>query len=105
MAQTKLWRQGDVMLTLIHGLPADALREKTEGDIILARGEATGHAHRITADTAELYTWQGDRLIEVKGKATALTHEEHTAITLEPGIYKVIQQLQYFPQAIQKVSD
>jgi hypothetical protein len=102
----KLYRQGDVLIEYfgdklpdgIKQLPADKNR------VVLAYGEVTGHAHALTAKTSTLYEWQGNRLLEIT-KETDLVHEEHSAITLAPGIYKIVQQREYTPEAIRNVAD
>ncbi len=95
------FRQGDVLLVQVGFLPEDASLEPTsvapiKNRIILAEGELTGHAHAVPSAAAAMYQWQGDRLLAVN-QATALTHEEHNPIALQPGIYKVVIQRQYDP--------
>ena len=56
-ASRGLIRQGDLLL-----VPMEALPEQTWGDIhggrlVLAEGEATGHAHVIEDSRAELRRW------------------------------------------------
>lgn len=101
----KLYCQGDVGLLKLDTLPNGAVRQKVRGDIVLALGEATGHRHRIPAGTANLYEWQGDQLVEVGKRGAILVHEEHSSITLEPGIYKRIIQREYRPEGIRNVTD
>lgn len=99
------YRQGDVLLIKVDALPMGATKEKnTDDSIVLAYGETTGHAHRLKAAGVFAYQWQGDRLIEVK-ETSALTHEEHSAITLVPGVYKVVHQREYTPERINRVVD
>jgi hypothetical protein len=95
---TKQVRQGDVLLVKIGELPKDAKLSEKKGDIILAYGEVTGHAHRIAEGTASLYEWQGNELVQIK-EPTYLTHEEHASIALEPGVWKKVQQVEYSPEA------
>lgn len=101
-----IYRQGDVMLIKTQELPAGAEPMKPEEPtrVILAHGEATGHAHALSSDLATMYQWEGDRLIEVKPGAV-LAHEEHTHIPILPGIYRVVQQMEYTPQSIRAVAD
>jgi hypothetical protein len=68
--------------------------------IVLAYGEVTGHAHALEeakVGKAKLWDAGAERFLQVLEK-TALTHEEHSAITLEPGVYKVTQQREYAPE-------
>jgi len=95
----KTYRQGDVLLQQIDTLPAGASPVEWDERVILAYGEVTGHAHAISTNYATMYTWEGDRLLEIKPGAR-LVHEEHATITLPAGYYKVIQQREYVPQAL-----
>ena len=92
----EIYRQGDVMLIKTKApKPKEAKRQKSDnGRVVLAYGEVTGHAHALDAKTSTLYAWDDNRLLVVK-EPTALVHEEHTAIPLKPGNYKVIQQREW----------
>jgi hypothetical protein len=92
------YRQGDVLLQRIDRLPTDARPVEWQERVILAYGEVTGHAHAISTQYASMYMWKGDRLLEIKTGAT-LVHEEHATIALPEGVYKVIQQREYVPEA------
>jgi hypothetical protein len=94
----KIYRQGDVLIQQIEKLPQGCNLVEWEGRVILAYGEVTGHAHAISTDYAKMYTWEGDRLLEIKPGAK-LVHEEHATIMLPEGFYKVIQQREYVPEA------
>lgn len=114
-------RQGDVALEPVSKLP-DGCTEipNDKGRIVLAYGEVTGHAHAIAdhrpalrageiADAAiaraRLYRApSGDRYLEVR-ETVHLTHEEHTAHALLPGIYKLPVQMEYQPQELRQVAD
>lgn len=100
--KTPMIRQGDVLLQKvdkqINILDATeaTVDPKVPGRVVLAYGEATGHHHSISTDYAKMYEWKGDRLLEVK-EGAVLEHQEHSAITLEPGVYKVVQQREFDP--------
>jgi hypothetical protein len=98
------YRQGDVLLVRVETLPAGATQEHNDESVVLAYGETTGHAHRLDAATVTMYAWQGDKLIEVR-KPTDLTHEEHSALKIAPGFYKVVQQREYTPERVRNVCD
>ena len=97
-------RQGDVLLVPAT-LPKAATAITTTGDVILAYGEITGHAHRIK-ESAKVRVWSAgaERFLQVM-ETTALTHEEHAPITLLPGVYKLPQQVEYSPRELQRVAD
>ncbi len=98
------YRQGDVAASKVEKLPKGSTKVLNEGKIILAYGEVTNHHHRFEDGGVALYEYEGDKYIKVEAKAN-LRHEEHDLITFEPGIYKVIQQREYSPEAIRKVTD
>ncbi len=92
------FRQGDVLLQRVTKLPEGARPVEWDKRVVLAYGEVTGHAHAISTQYATMYMWKGDRLLEVKSGAK-LVHEEHATIALPEGVYKVIQQREYVPEA------
>ena len=99
-------RQGDVLLQPIHRLPSSMTPvPSTDGRVVLAYGEVTGHAHTVSAQHATLYEDDaGNRCLHVTD-ATPFVHEEHGAIDLIQETYRVIQQRQYSPSAIRPVAD
>jgi hypothetical protein len=77
------------------------------GRVILAEGEAHGHAHAIEQiDDCELYEKDGTLYLSIK-KPVTLTHEEHLPQTLEPGIIEVgiVVEYDYFADMIRPVID
>ena len=106
----KMFRQGDVLLVQVEEIPADATACNVDGDVILAYGEVTGHAHRIAAGTVKPLAnggvWEpsAERFIQALEGAT-LRHEEHGAIEIPAGNYRVIQQREYHPEEIRNVAD
>lgn len=103
----EMYRQGDVLVSRIElpEIPQQAEALPMDGQrVILAYGEVTGHAHALAGDLASKYQWQGDTLLEVK-PGGVLSHEEHTAIPMAPGIYKVTIQREYHPEEIRNVVD
>ncbi len=103
-----MYRQGDVLVVRIESLPNQATPLAPEaGRVILAHGEATGHCHSVDATVARLFAVSGveDRFLEVAAPV-ALLHQEHDAITLEPGIYRIVRQREYSDEdEIRRVAD
>lgn len=104
-----LYRQGDVLLKQVAQLPAETTPVENAERIVLAYGEATGHAHTVGAAAAEEFTLAEAagvvrRFLKVVGNAV-VTHEEHAAILLPPGIYEIVAQREYSPEAIRRVVD
>ena len=94
-----MFRQGDVLLVPVTRLPEQARRlpRDARGRLVLALGEVTGHAHAVAAPDAELLDDPGPvggRFLRVV-TAARLTHEEHAAIPLPPGLYRVVRQREY----------
>ena len=102
----KVFRQGDVLLVQVKALPKEsAISKREDGQIILAFGEVTGHAHRIAEPAkAKLWSAQAERYLQVL-ETTSLAHEEHSAVELAPGIYQVAIQTDYTPQELRRVTD
>lgn len=98
-----LWRHGDVLIAEASSLPSGA---KLCPNTILARGEITGHSHRVEApQTAELWERDGELFLRVVAESARVVHEEHKPITLPRGIYRVWMQREYTPEAIRPVYD
>src|SRR5687768_9354181 len=97
------YRQGDVILVPIDALPTTKLMPHRP---VLAEGEITGHAHRLTRpDTAQVYA-DGPRLfLKVSGDTATIEHEEHKAITVPKGLYEIRIQREYSPAEIRRVVD
>lgn len=98
------YRQGDVlMIKSAAPLPRDLTKRD---DLTVAYGEATGHRHRFNDESAvALYDApDGDIFAEVTSD-TALVHEEHEAIAVTPGIYRIRRQREYTPGEIKRVQD
>jgi hypothetical protein len=96
MDTQRILRQGDIILFAIDQLPEEKFSaiDREQGDIILAHGESTGHAHRIKAPITAieyLRAENGDRYLKVNEECR-LTHEEHSEAVLPAGFYVVDQQ-------------
>lgn len=93
-------RQGDVLLVPVDDVPETARPvARAAGRVILAEGEATGHAHAIRSSGATLLETGEERYLRVGGPVT-LDHEEHAPITVVPGTYRVVIQREYVPAEI-----
>jgi len=94
-------RQGDLLFIKQDTRPVIALTAR-QGNSIVA-GEATGHAHRLQAGTI-LAAPDGALYLDVT-RVTQVVHEEHGPITLDPGLWLVVRQREYAPEAIRRVLD
>ena len=99
------YRQGDVVLVELIELPKGAVEEMVSDDIVLALGEVTGHSHRLQVPQgATLYAEGETNYVQLK-RSGKLVHEEHDAIALAPGYYRVVRQREYTPERITRVID
>lgn len=106
MAGSKMYRQGDVLIVGIESLPADAFPVVTGDDrVVVAYGEATGHAHVLAADDVELFQHRRDQFVRVGSGGAELVHDEHETITLPEGDYRIVLQREYTPEEIRPVAD
>ena len=100
-------RQGDVLIREVAEVPEGAkMLPRDRGRVVLAYGEVTGHAHVIAERDAELLSVSGqvDRWLRVRSQAV-LAHEEHAAIAIAPGTYRVSIQREWSDQDAQRVLD
>lgn len=100
-------RQGDVLLVQLDETPEQFLERgrhalqpvgRERGRLVLAHGEATGHAHVIESEDASLVTEEqaAELYLLVQGTAPApLVHEEHDTLDVPPGVYRVVRQREY----------
>jgi hypothetical protein len=96
-----MYRQGDILI-VESAIPKDAISNKLKHRI-LARGEATGHAHVLDGDV-QLYENQNNLFFETFGDVP-LVHEEHETIVIPEGSYQVIRQREFDGEQIRYVYD
>jgi hypothetical protein len=87
-------RQGDILLIAVNKTPPAAILPKNQ--VILAEGEATGHAHRLSGEVIE-WTEGSERFVRIIGQAFGkLSHEDHDpepVAVVEPEVtYRIIPQ-------------
>lgn len=98
-------RQGDVLVQRVSELPKGLTKQKPEqGKIILAHGEVTNHMHSIDFDKADWWKNGGDQFINVSAPVEII-HQEHAPVPLSRGMFRVVRQKEYTPQAIRNVAD
>lgn len=99
----KFVQQGDVLFTRVNQVPSGAEDVKT---LVLAEGEATGHAHRAGAG-AKLRRHNNRLYLEVAEDGTPVTHEEHKPILFPQGVWEVSRVLEYdhFAEEAREVRD
>lgn len=90
-------RHGDIMLRPIPQPDATSQRSEPGQRLVLAQGEATGHAH-VLHGLAVAHTQRDRALVELL-EPGELRHEEHATIAVPPGWYEVVRQRVYTPRA------
>lgn len=77
-------------------------------DKILAEGEVTGHAHRVTSPTASVFITENPDVLELHTPdGTEVIHEEHGPVVLSPGKYErtIVKEFDPFEEEIRNVKD
>jgi hypothetical protein len=101
-------RQGDVLLIEVEQIPPGGQLVPRAGDgrVVLAYGEATGHAHAILEeDVSMIEVDEGIRYLDVQADAV-LRHEEHAPHALPAGSRWIVRrQREYFPSGSREVGD
>ena len=109
MSKRQGYQQGDVLILAANALPENAKPVKAGArGYVLAEGEVTGHAHVITATPdVEMYEDSNGTLWLKVGVESEVTHEEHHAQTVAPGIYEVrrVVEVDPFADEIRAVAD
>ncbi len=111
-----LYAQGDVLIEEVETVPTSGTPTDrgVDGGYVLAEGEATGHRHIIKGcatmfrDDAlardiptELYIGH----LRVDDDSARVLHEEHAAIPLNKGMYRVRRQRELEPKDARIVAD
>jgi hypothetical protein len=110
MDRMRQLQQGDVLFQQVASIPDGARRLPNQGQVVVARGEATGHNHVITSDRAGL--WELTRngvtvlYLDVETPVT-LVHDEHKTLPIPPGIYRIgrIKEYDYFSEMERPIVD
>ncbi|BCY11150.1 hypothetical protein [Actinoplanes sp. L3-i22] len=105
-----MYRQGDVLIIPVARgeLPACApLPRDRRGRMVLARGEATGHAHVVGGPGVQLLADLDDPelMFLAVPQHARVSHEEHGPIPLPSGDYRVVRQREYVPGSFRPVAD
>ena len=94
-------RQGDLLFVERDGVPSESV-EISDG--VLARGEATGHTHRLRPSVSIALLAAGVAYVRALSEA-CIDHEEHETVVLPPGIWEVKRQREYRPDGWVQVAD
>ena len=101
-----MYRQGDVLIIPVKSIPKNAKPvPREQGLVVLAHGEATGHAHALLERNVTMFEKDMKRFLEITGGGANVVHQEHAAVRLDKGLYEVRRQVEYSPEAIRNVAD
>jgi hypothetical protein len=95
------YRQGDLLFLWQETRPSVDLN--VQQSTIIVVGEATGHAHRLQSGTIQDAP-DGALYLDIT-HTTQVERVEHRPITLSPGLWLVVRQREYSPEAIRTVLD
>lgn len=113
---TLLYAQGDLLIERLDDVPLSGaiIPPEDDGGAVLAEGEATGHRH-VIFDRVTMFRDDGlardipDDLyvthLRVDGPTALLRHDEHDAITLPRGTYRVRRQRELEPRDARILAD
>jgi len=102
-----LYQQGDVLMEKVEEVPEGASEVQREGArLILAEGEATGHAHAVTDTTATLYAVDEVHYLDAP-KGVTVKHEEHHQVKLPAGKWRIrkVKEYDHFAEEAREVRD
>ena len=99
-------QQGDVVLEAVE---IDLTGKKSLKELILAKGETTGHAHRIKpVFGVKIYEENGIKyVVNTNDTEALLTHEEHKTIAIPKGTFRIgiVKEVDPFSEEIRNVMD
>jgi len=101
-----MFRHGDVLIVPIKTAPEGLPKiPRDNGRVILAYGEATGHAHAILERGVRLFREDGSGGILHVPNGASVVHEEHAKINLPKGFYRITHQREYDAGEVRRVAD
>lgn len=112
----ELYAQGDLLIERVPDLAPSGtpIAPGADGAMVLLEGEQTGHRHAIFDRVA---MFRDDSLahdvptglyvghVKVEAATALVQHDEHTALTLPAGTYRVRRQRELEPQDVSMVAD
>lgn len=104
-----LIQQGDVLFFNEKNMPESVkpVKATRPGLVTFAEGEVTGHHHSCVADGVQLYEDENGTLWCSVEKEATVTHQEHGAVKLDKGTYRIgiVREVDPFEDEIRDVMD
>ena len=108
MKEVRLIQQGDVLFKEVSKLPAGTVQDNSVDSrgVVFAEGEVTGHYHGTSTPGITMFR-KGDVRFALVERPKEVTHQEHGAVTLDPGIYEIgiVREIDPFSEEINRVRD
>lgn len=103
-------QQGDVILESTDEKPEGAEVARKNGQLVLAEGEVTGHSHTIDAKDAKMFETSMKNAMDfllVLKSPTTIRHQEHKAIKVPAGKWKIrrVKEYDHFAEEARAVKD
>lgn len=103
-------RQGDILLVPVRVAPpaGRTVPRHPQRGLILAEGEATGHAHAVQEPDATLTETGTADAVEcwlIASVPVTLSHEEHAPVMVPTGTYRVVRAREYTPEEVRRIAD
>lgn len=95
-------RQGDLLFVKTDKIDDNAVEDATG---VIARGEATGHTHRIRQKQRAVLLFAVGVAYVRALEACAIDHQEHKTVVLPAGDWIVKRQREYVPEGWRQVAD
>lgn len=105
MKEKKYFQQGDVLITKVCNV--DISKAEKLDHLVLAEGEATGHAHRLVNGVGQLMMLDSIMHLKVFSDNATIIHDEHAPITIPKGDYeiKIVKEYDHFNEESIPVRD
>ena len=100
-------QQGDVIISAVSSIPSGAKKvSRKNGRLIVAEGEATGHAHAILDNACEMFEKDGVLYLRSE-KDVPIVHEEHVTNVVHAGIseIRIVREYDHFSEEAREVKD
>ena len=96
------FQQGDVIFKR-----ATEIQGKKLEHLVVAEGEHTGHKHQVIEGAAELYESNGTLFLKVLSESAIVIHEEHKAIEIPQGDWRIgiVKEYDHFAEEARNVAD
>jgi hypothetical protein len=113
---TSLFAQGDLLIERVEDIPPSGTPAgpASDGAVVLAEGEATGHRH-VIFDRVTMFRDDGLARdipsglyvghLRVDGPSARIQHDEHSPVTLPRGTYRVRRQRELEPRDAHIIAD